>query len=306
MLVVLTGGSGGAKLVHGLSLEAKPEDLVVICNTGDDFFLHGLYISPDIDTVTYTLAGIADGDRGWGIKDDTFVVLEWLGRYGGESWFRLGDRDLALHITRSRLFREGLKLSEITERIGKILGVRARLLPMSDDRVETQVMTSQGRRSFQEYFVKERWAVEVQGVSFAGVERSRPAPGVVESIRESSAVVLCPSNPVTSLGPILAVPGIRKALKETRARIFAVSPIIQGMPVSGPAHKLMAGVGMEVSALGVAQAYGDFLDGILIAPEDKGLRPRIEELGIRAVPAQIRMDSLSDKRRLARELLDLI
>ena len=306
MLVGLTGGTGGAKLIQGLSLEVSPKDLVVVCNTADDFVFHGLHISPDLDTVTYTLAGIGDAAKGWGIKDDTFVVLEWLEKYGGESWFKLGDRDLATHITRSRLLRRGLRLAEVTERICQALGVRATIIPMSDDRVETRIATPEGEISFQEYFVKRRWADEVKKVFFAGEKESRPAPGVLDAIRRAQAVILCPSNPITSIAPILSVPGIKGALQETRAAIVAVSPIIQGSPVSGPAHKLMAAMGHEVSALGVAQVYADFLDRIVIAPEDENLKGRIEELGIKTSVFPIRMDSLEDKRRVARELLTIV
>lgn len=306
MFVVLTGGTGGAKLIQGLSLEVKPEDLVVVCNTADDFVLHGLYISPDLDTITYTLAGIGDTARGWGINDDTFVVLEWLGRYGGETWFKLGDRDLATHITRTQLLAEGLPLSQATERICKVLGVKAAVLPMSDDRVETRVVIPKGGISFQEFFVKRHWADEVKKVFYLGAEWSRPAPGAIAAIQKAAAVIVCPSNPVTSIAPILAVPGIRTALKETKASIVAVSPIIQGSPVSGPAHKLMAAMSLEVSAFGVAKAYSGFLDVIFIASEDSGLKGEIEALGVRTVPTSIRMNSLDDKRRLAREVLALV
>jgi LPPG:FO 2-phospho-L-lactate transferase len=306
MLVALTGGTGGAKLIQGLSRECDPEDLAIICNTGDDFVLHGLHISPDLDTITYTLAGVADTERGWGIKEDTFDVLEWLGRYGGETWFKLGDRDLATHLTRTRLLGEGLTLAEVTERICRSLGVRAALLPMSNDRVETKIQTPAGEISFQEYFVKHRWADEVEKVRCAGAEKSRPAPGVLESIRDARAVIVCPSNPVTSIAPILAVPGIREALKETRAAVLAVSPIIGGRPVSGPADRLMAAAGMEVSVLGVAKAYADFIDVFALAPDDKNYRTRIEALGVRTVEEPIRMNTLDDRRKLARELLALL
>ena len=306
MLVVLTGGTGGAKLIQGLSLETNPEELFIVCNTADDFVLHGLYISPDIDTITYTLADIGDTTKGWGIKDDTFVVLEWLGRYGAETWFKLGDRDLATHIARSHLVREGLSLSQATERIRRALGVRATILPMSDDKVETRVLTPKGELSFQEYFVRERWADEVKKVSFLGVERSRPAPGVIDAIREAKGVIICPSNPVTSIAPILAVPGISETLKETETPVVAVSPIIGGAAVSGPAHKLMAAISLEVSAFGVAKAYTDFLDVILVAPEDGADQKRIEKLGVKVITTAIRMDSLADKRRVAREVLALV
>ncbi|MCZ6621728.1 MAG: 2-phospho-L-lactate transferase [Deltaproteobacteria bacterium] len=306
MLVLLTGGTGGAKLVQGFNLEARPEDLVIICNTADDFVFHGLHISPDLDTITYTMAGLSDAAKGWGIRDDTFVVLDWLGRLGGESWFKLGDRDLATHIMRSNLLREGLTLSQITERIRKRLGIESIILPMSDDRVETRIETPSGEISFQDYFVRGRWRDEVHRITFTGVEKCRPAPGVLDSIREASAVILCPSNPITSIGPILAVPGIRSALRETRARIIAVSPIIRGMPYSGPAHKFMAAMGIEVSAFGVASAYRDFLTLILIALEDSELMRKIEGLGIQTVTTSIRLESLDDRRRVARELLALL
>lgn len=306
MLALLTGGTGGAKLVQGLSLELDPAGLTVICNTGDDFVLHGLHIAPDIDTITYTLAGLSDATRGWGIKDDTFVVLEWLGKYGGESWFKLGDKDLAVHITRTRLLAEGVSLSEITERIRRALGVQATILPMSDDRVETRIVTAGGELSFQEYFVKRHWADEVKKLFFAGAERSGPAPGVLDAIRTAEAVIICPSNPMTSIGPILAVPGIRRALVETKSPVVAVSPVVGGAAVSGPAHKLMAAAGYEVSAAGVAKAYGDFLDKIMVAPEDRDLQEDIEALGVQALVAPIRMDSFEDKRRVARDVLALI
>lgn len=306
MFVVLTGGTGGAKLIQGLSLEVNAEELVIVCNTADDFVLHGLHISPDLDTIIYSLAGLSDTTRGWGIKDDTFVVLEWLEKYGGESWFKLGDRDLALHITRSRLLRAGVTLSEVTDRIRKALGIKAAIIPMSDDRIETRVATPEGEISFQEYFVKRRWTDEVLGVSYAGVEQSQAAPGVLDAIWKAAAVIICPSNPVTSIGPILAVPGIKQALEETKAPVIAVSPIIQGAAVSGPAHRLMAAVGCEATAFGVAKAYADFLDRIMIAPEDRDLQERIEALGVKTVVSSIRMDSLADKRRIAREVLALV
>jgi LPPG:FO 2-phospho-L-lactate transferase len=306
MLVVLTGGTGGAKLIQGLSLEVNPEDLFIICNTADDLVLYGLHISPDLDTITYTLAGIGDPSKGWGIKDDTFVVLKWLERYGAETWFKLGDRDLATHITRSQLLREGLSLSQATDRVRKALGVKATILPMSDDKAETRILTPKGELSFQEYFVRGHWADDVKKVSFSGADQSRPAPGVIDAIQNADAVIICPSNPVTSIGPILAVPGIREVLRRKQAPIVAVSPIIGGTAVSGPAHKLMAAMSLEASAFGVAKAYEDFLDVILIAPEDKELKGRIENLEIKAVVSFIRMDSLEDKRRVAREILALI
>jgi len=306
MLAVLTGGTGGAKLIQGLSLETDPAELVIICSTADDFVFHGLHISPDLDTITYTLAGVADTERGWGIKGDTFATLEWIGKYGGESWFKLGDRDLATHITRTHLLKNGLTLTQVTEQIRKALAVRSAILPMSDDKVETRIWTPKGEISFQEYFVKERWSSEVSGVAYAGAEKSRPAPGVVDAIRKARAVIVCPSNPVTSIGAILAVPGIKAALKETQAQVIGVSPIIQGAAVTGPADKLMVAMGMEASSSGVAKAFADFLDTLVIAPEDGSQRNRIEALGVKTVATAIRMNSLDDKKRLAREVLALV
>ncbi|MFQ5681820.1 MAG: 2-phospho-L-lactate transferase [Candidatus Binatia bacterium] len=305
-IAILTGGTGGAKLVQGLSQEINPEDVVIICNTADDFVMYGLHISPDLDTITYTLAGINDAGRGWGIRDDTFVTLEELGRYQRETWFKIGDRDLATHITRSALLREGLTLSQVTERIRKALGVRSTVVPMSDNTIETRIVTPKEEISFQEYFVRDHWVDEVKKLFFAGATESRPAPGVIDAIREASAVILCPSNPVTSIGPILAVPEVKRALKTTEATIVAVSPIIHGAPVSGPAHKLMAAIGLEVSAFGVAKTYADFLDMILVAKEDSNLQARIEGLGVKTVVSSIRMDSSSDQRRLARKILNLL
>lgn len=305
MIVVLTGGTGGAKLIEGLAADIDPAELTIICNTGDDCVQHGLYIAPDIDTITYTLAVLIDDAKGWGIKGDTFRTLEQLGRLGADTWFKLGDKDLATHLMRSRLMAEGLTLSQVTERIRTAFSIKARILPMSDDRIETRVRTNRGEISFQEYFVKERWQPEVTGVFYPGVEKSSPAPGVLNALGSASAIIICPSNPVTSIGPILAVPGIRDALKETGATVVAVSPIIGASAITGPAHKLMSASGWEVSTLGVARAYADFLDVFLIANEDQGLKAQIAELNVKTVATNIRMEDLAGKRRLAREVLAL-
>lgn len=303
MIVVLTGGTGGAKLIEGLAAEIDPTELTIICNTGDDCMFHGLNISPDIDTILYTLAGLADTDRGWGIKADTFTALEQLRRLGNDAWFNLGDKDLATHITRTKLLREGFKLSEVTEHLRRALGVGAKLLPMSDQTVETRVTTRQGEISFQEFFVKDRWATEVMAVRFAGAEKSAPAPGVVEAIQSASGIILCPSNPITSIGPILAVPGIRAALEPVSAPVVAVSPLIGRAAISGPAHQLMTACGLEASAFGVAQTYRRFLSALLIDVTDRELGAAIEKLGVHVGVSDIRMPTLADKRRLAREVL---
>ena len=305
MLVVLSGGTGGAKLIQGISEEVDPAELTIICNTADDFVLHGLHISPDLDTIMYTLAGVADGSKGWGIQDDTFTTLAQLRKLGAETWFQLGDQDLATHIMRTRLLREGLPLSKITARLNTCLGVKATILPMTDDAVETRVKTPQGEISFQEYFVKQRWQPEVKEIFYAGVQSSNPSPGVIEAIERARRIIICPSNPVTSVGPILAVPGIRNAIKTANASVIGVSPIIGDSAISGPAHKLMVAQGHEASALAVAQTYADLLDSFLIDRADEKVCGKIQRLGIKTSATSIRMDSHAEKRRLAREVLAL-
>ena len=306
MLVVLTGGTGGAKLIQGLAGEMDPAQLTVICNTGDDCMFHGLHVSPDIDTITYTLAGLSDPQKGWGIKDDSFTVLEQLRRLGNDAWFNLGDKDIATHLTRTRLLSEGLTLSQITARICSALGVRAQILPMSDDRIETRVITAEGDISFQEFFVRERCLPEVVGLHFRGAERSRAAPEVLDAIRQSTAVIIAPSNPITSIGPILAISEIREALERSVVPVAAVSPIIGNKAISGPAHKLMSARGMEPNVFGVADGYRALLNRFIIDREDRASKSRIEKLGIRVMESSIRVSSLADKRRLAREVLALV
>jgi LPPG:FO 2-phospho-L-lactate transferase len=306
MVVIFTGGTGGAKLIEGLSHEIDPAQLTIICNTADDFVLYGLHISPDLDTIMYTLAGMSDGAKGWGIQDDTFTVLTQLEKLGGETWFKLGDRDIATHITRTRLLRAGFKLSDVTDRLRNSLGIKTRILPMSNDAVATRVETPEGEISFQEYFVKRRWQAEVRKVFYAGVEKSRPAPGVLEVIDAAAGIIICPSNPVTSIGPILAVAGIRDALKQVNVSIVGVSPMIGESAISGPAHKLMAAQGMEPSALGAAKDYADFLDQFVIDSEDEALTNKLETLGIGVVKTSIRMKTLADKQALAGQVLALI
>ncbi|MGE5817445.1 MAG: 2-phospho-L-lactate transferase [Deltaproteobacteria bacterium] len=306
MLTILTGGTGGAKLIEGLAAESDPAELTIICNTADDAVFHGLHVSPDLDTITYTLAGISDSAKGWGIQDESFAVLEQLRRLGEPTWFKLGDKDLATHIIRSRLLNEGVQLARITGELCHRLGVSAKILPMSDERVETRLCTPEGEITFQEYFVRERWSKPVISIRFEGAERSQPAPGVIEAIGQASAVVICPSNPVTSIGPILAVPGIRAALTKTQATVVALSPIVGVSAISGPAHKLMAAAGFEPSPFGVAQAYADFLDIFVIATADERMKSRIESLGITTVLTDILMSDRAGKRRVAREVLALL
>jgi len=303
MILALTGGTGGAKLIEGLAAELDADELTIVCNTADDTLVHGLYVSPDLDTITYTLAGLIDPDQGWGVRNDTFAVLQQLGHLGVETWFKLGDRDLALHIRRTQLINEGLKLSEVTDQLCRALGIKPKILPMSDEKVQTRVNTPQGEISFQEFFVKEHWTREVTGIHFAGVEQSQPAPGVLEAMRRAEGVIVCPSNPITSIGPILAVPGIRSALAALEVPVVGVSPLIAATAISGPAHKLMLACGYDPSSLGVARHYGDILDRLFIAAEDQNLASSIQDLSIGPVCTDIRMMTANDKRRLAAEVL---
>jgi len=303
MILALTGGTGGAKLIEGLAAELDADELTIVCNTADDTLVHGLYVSPDLDTITYTLAGLIDPDQGWGVRNDTFAVLQQLGHLGVETWFKLGDRDLALHIRRTQLINEGLKLSEVTDQLCRALGIKPKILPMSDEKIQTRVNTPQGEISFQEFFVKEHWTREVTGIHFAGIEQSQPAPGVLEAMRRAEGVIVCPSNPITSIGPILAVPGIRSALAALEVPVVGVSPLIGATAISGPAHKLMIACGYDPSSLGVARHYGDILDRLFIAAEDQNLASSIQDLSIGPVCTDIRMMTANDKRRLAAEVL---
>lgn len=269
MIVVFTGGTGGTKLVQGLQQVVAPEELTVIVNTGDDIECWGLHISPDVDSVLYGLAGLLSSDRGWGVEDDSFRCLERMKQLGQPGWFSLGDLDLATHLTRTAMLRSGKTLSQATAELTTKFGIRARVLPMSDDRVSTILETAIGTLSFQEYFVRERHQVDVRAVRFEGAESARPAPGVIDSIAGADAVIFAPSNPVTSIGPILAVPGIRETLRNTAATLIAVSPIVGGAAVSGPAGALMKMMGWPSTVGGVAQAYADFLDILVVDETDK-------------------------------------
>ena len=305
-VVVLAGGVGAARFLEGLAAVIPAEDIIVIGNTGDDLEVHGLHVSPDLDTVTYTLAGIADPDQGWGVAGDTFECLDHLERLGGETWFRLGDRDLATHLYRTSLLRRGLPLSEVTSRIVRSLGVRSRIMPMSDDRVRTWVETDQGRLDFQTYFVKRQSRDQVRGVEFVGAETAKPSPGVVEEIRAAKAVIVAPSNPIISIGPILAVPGIRESLRNTKAAVAAVSPIVAGRALKGPTTRMMQGLGMKATALSVAELYRDFLDFFVFDQQDAALSGPIEALGMKLVTTNTVMASAARKKELARAVLRAI
>lgn len=306
MITALAGGVGAARFLQGLVRLISEEKLTVIVNTGDDIELYGLHISPDLDIVVYTLAGIVDEEKGWGIEGDDFHCLEMLREYGYETWFKLGDRDLATHIHRTYLLKSGLRLSEATRRICQALGLKVKILPMTDEKFETVVVTDKGRMHFQEYFVKRKAKDRVVDVEFKGAERAHPAPGVLSSILNADAVVVCPSNPIVSIGTILSVRGVRDAMKETKAKVIAISPIVGGAPIKGPADKLMRALGLEVSAYGVASLYKDFLDDFIIDLVDEALKSRIEALGLNVVVTNTIMKSMQNKVQLAKAVLNLV
>ena len=306
MITVLTGGTGGAKFVDGLRQVVPAQDITLIVNTGDDLMWWGLYVSPDIDSITYVLAGLLSRERGWGVKGDTFFCLQAMGQLAQPTWFHVGDRDLAIHILRSKLLAEGKTLSEVTGEISDKLGVKARILPMTNSRVETRVGTPSGELSFDEYFVQRWYQDPVQSIRFAGAADSEPAPGVIEAIVSADTVLLAPSNPVTSIGPILAVPGVREALQRTKARIAAVSPIVAGEAVAGPAGILMASQGLPVSIAGVAHAYHDFLDLLVVDVRDAPAAEELRKTGLRVHTAKSIMRTAEEKADLARAVLDAV
>jgi LPPG:FO 2-phospho-L-lactate transferase len=301
-VVALAGGVGGAKLADGLAGATAPSDLTVIVNTGDDFDHLGLRICPDLDTVVYTLAGIANPETGWGRADDTWDFLQTLEGLGGPTWFRLGDRDLALHHARTLRLRSGEPLSAVTADLATRLGVRARVLPMADRPVATRVLTDQGELSFQDYFVARRCEPAVRGFRFEGADDAEPPAAALAALGRAEVVVVCPSNPWVSIGPILAVPGYRAAL--AGRRVFAISPIVAGSAVKGPAAKMFAEMGIEPSALAVAEYYRDWATDFVLDAADAALRPGAEALGLRAWVAMTIMRSRSDRIHLARQVLE--
>lgn len=305
-LVALAGGTGAAKLLRGLSRLVDSRDLTIIVNTGDDALIWGLHVSPDLDTICYALAGLIDPAKGWGLQDDTFHAREQMARYGEPKWFNLGDRDLATHLHRTRLLTEGGTLSEATRSVARSLGVAAAVLPMSDQPVRTRLLGPDGWLGFQEYFVRDRAQVEVRAVEYAGAETAAPAPGVLDAIRAARAVIVCPSNPVTSIGPILAVSGMVQALAESPAPTVAVSPIVGGDAVSGPAGRLMALRGLPVSPVGIASAYARWLDVLIFDERDKAELPELLRLGISPVTAATIMKTHYDEMALARRVLDVL
>jgi LPPG:FO 2-phospho-L-lactate transferase len=305
MIVALAGGVGAAKFLRGLVDLMDPVTLTIVSNTGDDLERFGLHVSPDIDIVAYTLAGLVDEERGWGIRGDTFEALAMLQRYGEAGWFNLGDRDLATHILRTERLRAGESLTGITKSFCQALNVRSRILPMCDQVVPTLIRTPAGLFHFQEYLVQRGGREEVLEVIFQGVEQARPAPGVCAALAQAEGILICPSNPIISIGTILAVPGMRQAIVDSPAPVVAVSPIVAGKTLKGPADLMLRGLGLEVSPCGVAQYYGDLLHGMVIDTQDAGLQPRLDGMGLRVEVTNTVMRTLEDKRALAQTALTL-
>jgi LPPG:FO 2-phospho-L-lactate transferase len=304
-VVALAGGVGGAKLAWGLAQLLPPGRLTVIVNTGDDFEHLGLHISPDLDTVMYTLAGLANPETGWGLRGESWGMMDMLAHYGAPTWFRLGDRDLATHLLRSQWLREGFPLTWITRELCKLLGVRPTLLPMTDAAVRTIVHTDEGALPFQHYFVARRWQPAVKSIQFEGVEAAPPTHDVVSSLREGDVIVFCPSNPFVSLDPILALPALRRMIAASRAPKVAVSPIVGGQAIKGPAAKMMRELGMDASPVGVAGHYQDLLTGFVLDRQDEALKPTIAfDLGIPTLATDVIMSTDDDRVRLAREVLE--
>ncbi len=303
-MAVLSGGVGGARFLHGLCAEIPPGHVTAVVNVGDDFEPYGLHVSPDLDTVLYTLAGLIDEARGWGVEGDTPRALEQARRLGDEGWFWLGDLDLGLHLARASLLRRGASLSQASAALAARLGLEARLLPATDDRLRTHVRTDVGELDFQTWFVRRGQRDPVRALRLEGADVARPAPGVVDAIRTADLVVVAPSNPLISIGPILAVPGLREAVAARRAATVAVSPIVGGRALKGPAAAMLATLGHEVSPVGVARLYADVCGTLVLDEADADLAPAVEALGVRPVVASTVMARRDGRRRLARAVLE--
>jgi LPPG:FO 2-phospho-L-lactate transferase len=306
VITILAGGVGAARFLQGLLAVHRPSDITIISNVGDDAEFFGLHVSPDIDIVLYHLSGLADEERGFGIKSDTFNVIDAIARYGYDTWFRLGDRDLATCITRTDLLRRGRTLAEATAEIASALLVPARIIPVTNDRLRTKIRTDEGLLDFQEYFVHRRTEGHLREVVFDGADEAQAAPGVIEAITESKAIILTPSNPLVSIAPILSVPGVRDALNAADAHIVALSPLVGGKALKGPADRMLRDQGMEPSAVSIARLYEDFLDLLVIDNIDVDLKPEIEALGVEVVVTDTIMDSMEKKGALARTTIKAV
>ncbi|MFX0034926.1 MAG: 2-phospho-L-lactate transferase [Candidatus Hermodarchaeota archaeon] len=303
--VILAGGIGAAKLIEGLVNIVEPELLKIIVNTGDDIELFGLKICPDLDIITYTLANLVDKEKGWGFIEESFNCLNILKKFYDTGWFNIGDKDLATHIYRTDLFRRGFNKAEITNMICQSLGVKSHLIPMCNEPVETYIKTPLKSMHFEEYFIKYQCQPDILNIEFKGIEKAVPVEGVIEYIQKARKIIICPSNPIVSIGTILNVKGIKNALSEVKNRVIGISPIVQGAAVKGPADKMMKSKGLEISCLGVANLYKEFLGNFIIDNKDIDLKPKIEELGIKTYCYDTLMSNLKKKRELARFLMNL-
>ena len=302
-VVALAGGVGGAKLAVGLAHAIPEGALTVVVNTADDLVLHGLHISPDIDTVMYNLAGISNPETGWGIDGDRTSALDLLGRYGGPTWFRLGDKDLATHIRRTQRLAEGARLTEVTRELAASLGIKANILPMTDSPISTRVKTPEGELEFQDYFVARETRPHVCGVRFQGANEARTTPEVLRAFDEAAVIILCPSNPIVSIGPILSISDIHERLRRAAVPRVGVSSIIGGAALRGPAAEMLRSLGHEVSARGVARILRDVLDGFVVDAEDEALVSSIEEMGLQGIALPSIMSNLDTKKKLAQGVL---
>ena len=301
MITILAGGSGSVKLVRGFA--SHRTDINVITNVGDNYWLYGMYICPDIDTITYGLADLLDHDKGWGIKKDTFGFLRQMEIFGEETWFRIGDRDTATHLTRTNMLKNGKSLSDITKWMCEKLSIEIKLIPVTDNAIETRIITKKGEMHLQEFWVKHRGMDPVEGIEYQGADKARPNPDAVNAIHDSNLIVIAPGNPLTSIGPMLAIKGIRKELAKKKNKVVAVSPIIGNSSISGPAGKYMEAAGMEVSALGIAKMYAHVCSNLVIDTKDRMQTKEIEALNINVHEAKIRMTNKQSEDALASSIL---
>jgi len=301
LITILAGGSGSVKLVRGFA--SQRSDINVIVNVGDNYWLYGMYICPDIDTITYGLADLLDHDKGWGIKKDTFGFLRQMEIFGEETWFRIGDRDTATHLTRTNMLKNGKSLSDITKWMCEKFSIEIKILPVTDNTMETRIITDKGDMHLQEFWVKHRGLDEVKGIEYQGAEKVRPNPDAMNAIHDSSLIVIAPGNPLTSIGPMLAIKGIRKELAKKKTKVVAISPIIGNSAISGPTGKYMEAAGIEVSALGVAKMYADVCSNIIIDTKDHALTKKIESLNINVHETKIRMTNKQSEDALAASIL---
>jgi len=301
LITILAGGSGSVKMVRGFA--SQRTDINVVTNVGDNYWLYGMYICPDIDTITYGLADLLDHDKGWGIKKDTFGFLRQMEIFGEETWFRIGDRDTATHLTRTNMLKNGKSLSYITKWMCEKLSIEIKILPVTDNTIETRIITDKGDLHLQEFWVKHRGLDEVKGIEYQGAEKVRPNPDAMNAIHDSNLIVIAPGNPLTSIGPMLAIKGIRKELAKKKTKVVAVSPIIGNSAISGPTGKFMEAAGIEVSALGVAKMYADVCSNIIIDTKDRMLTKKIESLNINVHDTKIRMTTKQSEDALAASIL---